>query len=143
MDYYSKIKILKSLAIKNGIVRGFLLSMGYSIVLSLALYLSFLLRFDFDPDPYLSRFGLGLALSLGFTLPLLWHFGQFRVLLSFFGLPDIKNILIATGLTNLVLLAGWYSGGAEIIPPRAVIILNFLLGSFGIIVMRLGFRCLS
>lgn len=71
---------------------------------------------------------------------MLWFLGQFRALLSFFSLPDIQKIIMATGLSNLALLAVWYGGGAEITPPRAVIILNFLLGSAGIIGLRLGFR---
>lgn len=132
--------LIRFLAGLGGFFRGILLLAGYSIVLSAALYLSFLLRFDFDPGPYLGRFGVGLALSLGITLPLLWFFGQFRALLSFFGFPDMQKILIATGLANLALLAGWYGGGMEIIPPRAVMVLNFLLGSAGIIALRLGFR---
>lgn len=112
----------------------------YAVILAGALYLAFQFRFDFYPSPYISRFNLGVLLSLGITLPLLWVFGQFRSLLSYFGLPDAQKILMATMLANLVMLATWYGGWAEMMPPRAVIILNFLLGSAGLIGLRLVFR---
>ncbi len=119
----------------------FLLLLGlYSAVLAGSLYLAFQFRFDFYPSPYLSRLNLGLFLSLGITLPLLWFFGQFRSLLSYFGLPDAQKILTAMGFANLAMLIAWYGGQAENMPPRAVIILNFLLGTSGLIGIRLGFR---
>ena len=119
----------------------FLLLLGlYSAILVGALYLAFQFRFDFYPSPYLDRLKLGLSLSLGITLPLLWFFGQFRSLLSYFGLPDAQKIVTATGLANLAMLVAWYGGWAEITPPRAIIILNFLLGTAGLIGVRLGFR---
>ena len=75
-------------------VTRFLLLLGlYSGILAGSLYLAFQLRFDFYPSPYLHRLKLGLLLSLGITLPLLWFFGQFRSLLSYFGLPDVQKII--------------------------------------------------
>jgi len=122
-------------------VTRFLLLLGlYSAILAGALYLAFQFRFDFYPSPYLNRLKLGLFLSLGITLPLLWFFGQFRSLLSYFGLPDAQKIVTATGLANLAMMAAWYGSWAEITPPRAIIILNFLLGTAGLIGVRLGFR---
>ena len=120
--------------------RIFILLVLYSLILTSALYLAFQLRFDFDAAPYFHRFYLGLALSLGLGLPLLAWFGQFRSLLSFFGLPDIQKIFMATALANLILLVFWYGGLAGVTPPRAVIILNFILGSAGLIILRGAFR---
>ena len=122
-------------------VTRFLLLLGlYSAILAGSLYLSFQFRFDFYPSPYLNRLKLGLVFSLGVTLPLLWFFGQFRSLLSYFGLPDAQKIITATGLANLAMMTAWYGGWAEITPPRAIIILNFLLGTAGLIGARLAFR---
>jgi len=120
--------------------RALLLLGLYSLILAGSLYLAFQLRFDFDADSYLHRYPLGLVLSLGITLPSLWLFGQFRSLLSFFSLPDFQKIILATGLGNLALVAFWYSGQAEITPPRAVLILNFVLATAGLSGARLGFR---
>jgi len=71
----------------NRFSRVIILQLLYSAVLAVSLYAAFQLRFDFYPAPYMNRFKLGLAISLGLTLPLLWIFGQFRSLLSYFGLP--------------------------------------------------------
>jgi FlaA1/EpsC-like NDP-sugar epimerase len=124
----------------NKAIRLPVLAVLYAAILAVALYTSFQLRFDFYPSPYLGRLQLGLFLNLGITIPLLWAFGQFRSLLSYFSLPDAQKILTATGLANLAMLVAWYAGWAEIIPPRAVIVLNFLLGTAGLISLRLGFR---
>ena len=122
-------------------VTRFLLLLGlYTAILAGSLYLAFQFRFDFYPSPYLDRFKLGLFLSLAITLPLLWFFGQFRSLLSYFGLPDAQKIVAATSLANLAMIGFWYGGWAELTPPRAIIILNFLLGTAGLIAVRLGFR---
>jgi len=88
----------------------------------------------------MDRFRLGLFLSLGITLPLLWFFGQFRSLLSYFGFPDAQKILAATSLAGLAMLIAWYGGWADVMPPRAVIVLNFILGSMALVVVRIGFR---
>ena len=71
----------------NRFSRVIVLQLLYSAVLAASLCAAFQLRFDFYPAPYMNRFKLGLAISLGLTLPLLWIFGQFRSLLSYFGLP--------------------------------------------------------
>ena len=111
----------------NKFTRLLFLLVLYTAVLSGSLYLAFQFRFDFYPSPYLDRFRLGLFLSLAITLPALWFFGQFRSLLSYFGLPDAEKIVMATGMANLAMIAAWYGGESEVIPPRAIIILNFLL----------------
>jgi FlaA1/EpsC-like NDP-sugar epimerase len=74
------------------------------------------------------------------TLPLLWFFGQFRSLLSYFGVPDAIRILWATLIANLAILAMWYAGWAEISPPRGTILINFILSTVGLVGVRLAFR---
>jgi FlaA1/EpsC-like NDP-sugar epimerase len=126
---------------KTGIfARNLALAVGYSVILAVALWLSLQLRFDFQPSPFLERFFSSLWLLLAVCLPCLWLFGQFRSLLSFFSLPDAQRIVFATGTAHLILLVVWYVAGVDLAPPRAVIILNFLLGSAGLIFARLCFR---
>ena len=84
----------------NKATRVFLLCLLYGAVLAVSLYVAFQLRFDFNPTPYMDRYKLGLGISLGLSLPLLWIFGQFRSLLSYFGLPDAQKIVFATSLAN-------------------------------------------
>ena len=126
--------------LRNKALRFLSLTLLYGTTLFWVLYMAFQLRFDFNPGSYMVRFRLGLFLSLGITLPLLWFFGQFRSLLSYFGFPDAQKILAATSLAGLAMLIAWYGGWADVMPPRAVIVLNFILGSMALVVVRIGFR---
>lgn len=119
-----------------------LLLCGYTAILALSLYLSFQLRFDFAPSPYLAKFGPSLFLFLVAALPLLKIFGQFRCLLSFFGVPDAQRITLAMGLANLAMLLINMAGFPLDTPPRAVIVLHFILGTGGLIGFRLVIRML-
>ena len=130
------------MSIWNKFSRVLILQLLYSAVLVGALYLAFQLRFDLYPAPYMSRFRLGLALSLGLTLPALWIFGQFRSLLSYFGLPDAQKIVYATAVSSLGMLAAWHFGFSHLTPPRGVIIINFVFATTGLIGLRLMFRIL-
>ena len=122
------------------LIRNAALLAAYSLILAGSLWLSFNLRFDFAPSQYFERYLPGLVLLAALCLPLLWFFGQFRSLLSFFGLPDAQKIVYATGIAHLALLAVWHLGGVTVVPPRAVIILNFLLSSLALGSFRLGLR---
>ena len=124
----------------NKVSRVLLLQLLYAAVLVGSFYLAFHLRFEFYPGPYMERFKLGILLSLGITLPLLWLFGQFRSLLSYFGLPDAIRIGWATLIANLVMVGIWYGGWAEIAPPRGTILMNFIFSTVGLVGVRLTFR---
>ena len=126
----------------NRFSRVIVLQLLYSAVLAVSLYAAFQLRFDLYPAPYMDRFKLGLVLSLGLTLPSLWLFGQFRSLLSYFGLPDAQKIIYATLISSLGMLACWYFGWSHLTPPRGVIMINFVFASTGLIGVRLMFRLL-
>jgi len=126
----------------NRFSRVIVLQLLYSAVLTVSLYAAFQLRFDLYPAPYMDRFKLGLVLSLGLTLPSLWLFGQFRSLLSYFGLPDAQKIIYATLISSLGMLACWYFGWSHLTPPRGVIMINFVFASTGLIGVRLMFRLL-
>jgi FlaA1/EpsC-like NDP-sugar epimerase len=126
---------------KGGLfLRNLALLCGYGLILAGALWLSLQLRFDFQPSPYLERFFPSLLLLWAVCLPCLWLFGQFRSLLSFFSLPDAQRIVFATGTAHLILLLVWYVAGVDLAPPRAVILLNFLLSSIGLGALRLSLR---
>ena len=58
--------------------------------------------------------------------------GQFRSLLSYFGLPDAIRIGWATLIANLAIVTVWYAGWAEISPPRGTILMNFILSTAGV-----------
>ena len=126
----------------NKATRVFLLCLLYGAALAVSLYVAFQLRFDFYPAPYMDRYKLGLGISLGLTLPLLWMFGQFRSLLSYFGLPDAQKIVFATSLANAGLLAANYLNPGLLTPPRGVVVINFVFVTIGLIGARLSIRIL-
>ena len=127
---------------KRDVVKSGLLTVAYASILGLSLYLSFQFRFDFSPSPYLTKDRPSLALLLILALPLLWFFGQFKSLLAFFGLPDAQRVVTALGLANIILLSVNMIGLPLETPPRAVTVLNFILGTGGIIAFRIGVRVL-
>ena len=130
------------MTIWNRFSRVIVLQLLYSAVLAVSLYAAFQLRFDFYPAPYMDRFKLGLAINLGLALPLLWIFGQFRSLLSYFGLPDAQKIFVATSLANAGLLAANYLNLGLLTPPRGVVVINFVFATVGLIAARLTIRIL-
>ena len=124
----------------NKMPRILLLQLLYASVLAVSLYVAFLLRFDFYPAAYMDRYKLGLVISLAFTLPLLWLFGQFRSLLSYFGLPDAQKIVMATAFGTAGLLLFNYINLGLLAPPRGVIAIHFVLATVGLIGARLSIR---
>ena len=124
----------------NKFVRVAVLLLLYSAVLAVSLYVAFLLRFDFYPAAYMDRYKLGLVVSLACALPLLWLFGQFRSLLSYFGLPDAQKIVMATAFGTAGLLLFNYINLGLLVPPRGVIAIHFVLATVGLIGARLTIR---
>ena len=124
----------------NKFVRVAVLLLLYSAVLAVSLYVAFLLRFDFYPAAYMDRYKLGLVVSLACALPLLWLFGQFRSLLSYFGLPDAQKIVMATAFGTAGLLLFNYINLGLLAPPRGVIAIHFVLATVGLIGARLSIR---
>ncbi|MEI6053444.1 MAG: hypothetical protein WCQ44_12130, partial [Opitutaceae bacterium] len=95
---------------------------GYTAGLSLSLWLSFLLRFDFAVAPeYLVHFEWLLITIVAIKLLLLLSFGQFGSLLSYFGFYDLGKILVLCAIASGLALALWFIKGVPYAPPRAVV----------------------
>lgn len=126
-------------AFQNPTLRMFSLALLYSLFLSLSLYLAYNLRFDFQiPDQWASRFWQDLLWLVPLKLVLLFLFGQFRGILSYFRFPDLYRLFSALTLPALLAVLLWYGSGGAWAPPRSVI-LGDLLCSF---VLLAGFRSL-
>ena len=123
------------------LLRNLLLAGTYSAVAFTSLWLSMLLRFDFDvPQDYWSLFCVTLFWLLPLKLAMLLVFGQFRSLLTFFSLSDAKRIVIAMGVAALVALVVWYASNGVLVVPRAAILTDYLLSVTGLAVIRTGMR---
>jgi len=123
--------------------RVLLLGIGYCIVVVVASWLAYLIRFEFHPPAERQvQFWQTLKWTLPANLGFLLVFGQFRSLLSYFSLPDARRIVLACASAGLVSTIVWYWTGGQYAPPRSIIILSFLLSTSGLMTVRVGFRLL-
>lgn len=113
----------------------------YALVLVLSFYLSYALRFDFDvPDKHAAERDSMVWWIVGFKLSLLYAFGQFNTLMTYFRIPDLLRIIAAMTAAMLFMAVMWYLFEGEDLPPRGTILTDYVLGVFMICMLRLGLR---
>lgn len=135
------ISSLQFLAKQFYFVRTLLLVAAYVLIITLSFYYTYELRFDFRiPEDQLNQIVNKLGLVLPLKLLLLFIFGQFGVLLSYFRLPDVYRILFAMGIAAAVL---WFVVPSQLMPPRTVIIGDFMLSFLALISFRTSLRILN
>ena len=112
----------------------------YGIILAASFGLSYGLIYDFEPLPLSTlQFWRELSLTLTLQLACLTLHRQWRGLLSYFSLPELKQVGTALGLAGAGLLAWSVAFNGH--PPRNVILVNtllsfFLLGGFRVWLRR-------
>ncbi len=114
---------------------------AYSAIFVVSLWVAYLLRFDFHISP---QYRYELLLSYTWVLPLklglLFGFRQFAGLLSYFSTPDLWRIFCALSLGSLAIAVMWWLPLVEAVPPRSVIMADFLFSFMGVAGLRLFFR---
>ena len=126
--------------------RSVVLLLSYLAIGVASHFASFALRFDFEvPPPYRAAMWLGWLGSLPVKLAALLFFRQYSVLLGYFGMPDLRRVLMAIGTSSILLLGLNYGVGLfpefeSLSLPRGMLLIDFLLSTAGIIAVRLGFR---
>src|SRR5262245_23192567 len=122
-------------------VRIGILSVVYILVLTLSRWLAYQLRFDFDLSRDLET---QMALHWSWVVPLklflLFCFGQFAGLLSYFSIPDLRRLLYATGSASALMLVFRYYAPELYPEPRGVLLIDLVLSFLGLAAIRLGFR---
>src|SRR5512133_1490470 len=109
------------------VIRGGVLLLLYALVLSASWWLAYELRFDFAiPDEFRARMRAYWGWTVLLKLVLLWLFGQFAGLLSYFSIPDLRRIFYASFVSSACLFVAYYSGKVNM-APRGVILMDFLL----------------
>jgi FlaA1/EpsC-like NDP-sugar epimerase len=73
---------------------------------------------------------------------LLHSFGQFRSMLSYFGLADFSGVLLAMSASSALMLGLWVVATPEASPPRGVILIDFVMSVAFISSLRLFLRVL-
>lgn len=113
----------------------------YSLALTLSLWFSLQLRFDFHvPPEHLEHFGFVLVAMVALKLVLLALFGRFGSLLSYFSIHDAQKILAAVTGTAVATFGVWKLSGIVFAPSRAVILTDLLLSFLALCDLWLGFR---
>jgi FlaA1/EpsC-like NDP-sugar epimerase len=117
--------------------RTLFLCLTYSAIFAVSLWVGFLLRFDFViPAAYQAQYLSGLPTVILIKLLMLFIFGQFGVLLSYFRLPDLYRITGALTLASILLVKAWYLFPDLDIPPRSVLLADYIFSLF----LVAGFR---
>ncbi len=115
----------------------------YAVVLFGSLYLAYLLRFDFRlPRDFLEQLKKHWVWIVGLKLSILFIFGQFAGLLSYFSIPDLRRLFLACCVSSGTLLAVRSSYAAFFPAPRGVILIDFMLSFVLLAVVRVSFRIL-
>lgn len=93
-----------------------------------AWYLAYWLRFNFDiPDSYTHSWIVSLAFVIPLQAVVFWRFGLYRGMWRFASLPDLKRIVLAVGLSFLVVPVVLFLSGRLENVPRSVLFIDSLL----------------
>jgi len=117
------------------------LILAYSAIFIASLALGLLLRFDFVvPVEWWDRYLVTIAWFVPLKLVLLAAFGQYRSLLTYFGMPDAARLAWAMGLAGVIGLAVWVAVHGELVVPRGVLVSDAIISFLGLALMRMGMR---
>ena len=107
--------------------RNLSVALFYILVLVASYYIGYELRFDFSvPENHAADRVSTIWWVIVMKLMLLISFGQVHCVLSYFRLPDALRLFFSLFLGCIVLLSMWYVYAGDQVPPRAVILSDFL-----------------
>ena len=121
--------------------RTVVLAAIYCGLFAISLWIGYLLRFDFViPRNYQAEYFRTLPVIAVVKLLMLFIFGQFGVLLSYFRLPDLTRIALALLLSSILFVQAWYLFPDLDVPPRSVLLADLMLSLFLLTSFRMGLR---
>ncbi len=125
----------------RGLLRLAAITLAYTVELAVVFYLAYELRWDFDvPDNYeLQRLTLIVPIVLC-KLLMLYSFGQFRTVQSYFGLADFGGVLLSMTILCVVMIGLWLGADVTAAPPRGVILMDFVMSVALVSASRLALR---
>ena len=125
----------------NPVLRFACILFIYAADLVMVFYFAYLLRWDFSIPPEYLHQCLELIVPVVVCKILLLHsFGQFRSIMSYFGLADLGGVVLSMLIVSGSMLALWYVSAVSAAPPRGVIIADFVFSVGAISGFRLTLR---
>ena len=113
----------------------------YALVAALSYWCAYEVRFDFAvPEDFALDRTKTIWWVVMLQLMLLASFGQLSAVLSYFRLPDAMRLFGALFGAALVLVSMWYVYSGDQVPPRSVILVDFLFCFLAIGGFRIGMR---
>lgn len=113
----------------------------YALELSAVFYLSYAMRWDFEIPDLFQKQWLTLIIPIVLCkLVLLRSFGQFRSILSYYGLADFGGVVLSMGTVSGMMMGLWYASKVTAAPPRGVILMDFVLSVALVSAFRLSLR---
>jgi FlaA1/EpsC-like NDP-sugar epimerase len=126
---------------RNGTVRFTAILLIYALELTAAFWLAYELRWDFDvPEDYHAQRLMLIIPIVMCKIFLLDSFGQFRSVLSYFGLADFTGVVVAMCTVSGFMFGLWYFAETSAAPPRGVIVMDFVLSVALVSSFRLTLR---
>jgi len=113
----------------------------YAVDLAAVFWVSYELRWDFAIPPEFQQQRLTLiAAVVACKLLLLESFGQFKSIMSYFGIADFVGVLLSMSIVSGSMFALWMGAALQAAPPRGVIFMDFVLSVGVISASRLALR---
>lgn len=126
---------------KNAAMRFASILSIYTLNLAAVFWLAYEMRWDFDVPLAFQEQRLQLVVVVVLCkLWLLRSFGQFRSVLSYFGLSDFGAVALSMTSVSVIMLGLWYGSETMAAPPRGVILMDFVLSVALISAFRLSLR---
>ena len=121
-------------------IRTVVLTLIYTSTLALCFWAAYQIRFDFDVPPNFQAFFLfGTLATISAKLVVLFAFHQFDGRLIYFGMPDLKRLVVACTAGSITFAAMSIVPVFVFAPPRGVVLIDFVLCVLALSAVRLGF----
>jgi len=127
----------------NLIIRKLLLIIACALGLTGCLQIAWQLRFDFNvPESTRRMVWVTIVWIVPMKLSLLAFFSQYSGLLTFFAVRDLARLFAAMAGSSAIIMALWFgvADPSVFLPPRGVILTDFVLSFMGLASIRLAIR---
>jgi FlaA1/EpsC-like NDP-sugar epimerase len=126
--------------LQNRASRLAVLILIYATTVAMCFWAAYQIRFDFDvPPTFQSSFLLLLLAAVSAKLTGLLASHQFDGLLTYFGKPDLKRLVLACTIGSLPLAFMSVARSFPAAPPRGIVLIDFVLCIMALAMVRLSF----